>query len=224
MCTLERLGLCRVNCAPCACVACRPLQPNLPCYKSNLAIHERLGRTLLRSGYFLVRVVARVRGRRRGGAEPGAGPGPRTAGERESRERIDERARRAGRAPTAVVFYGFKAGCVYVFLCKCMCLERPRCRACPRDRPSPDPTQTPTLINAKGPGSASTERMLLPISQTRACTCRRLCTCKADSGCWHAPACRNWSNFRHRRRNRGRRNCRQTCPRSTFVGTRRKRP
>ena len=42
------------------------LQPNLPCYESNLAIHERLGRTLLRSGYFLVGVDsgrARVRGR-----------------------------------------------------------------------------------------------------------------------------------------------------------------
>ena len=59
-----------------------------------------------------------------------------------------------------------------------------------------------------------------PTPQNRACTCRRPCTCKADSGFWHAPACKNWSNFPHRNRSCGHRSCRQTCPRSTFVGMR----
>eukprot|EP00964_Phaeocystis_antarctica_P138827 scaffold103471_cov72-Phaeocystis_antarctica.AAC.7 len=51
-------------------------------------------------------------------------------------------------------------------------------------------------------------------ARKRAYTFRRLCTCKAGSGCWHASACRNWSNFRHQHQF-----CRQTCLKSTFVGT-----
>ena len=71
------------------------------------------------------------------------------------------------------------------------------------------------IVTYQGRRQPPAHRVLLPTSpQNRACTCRRLYTCKADSGCWHAPACKNWSNFPPRIQSF------QAYPISTFVGMR----